>query len=218
MTPTAQNRLSRYVAMAIALLAWYGLLLQLYVVIVTARSTGAPVATAIVNYFSYFTITTNLLLAMVLTLALQPEASALHRFCARPTVQSAIAVFIAIVGIVYSIALRHVWDPEGLQKIADVVLHDAAPVLYVLYWLLFVRKDELQFRDVPAWLAYPAIYTVYSMIRGALTGRYPYHFLDAAVLGYPRTALNIVVLIAAFLGVSCLAVAIGRWMPRKGAL
>ena len=132
--------------------------------------------------------------------------------------QSATAVFIAIVGIVYSIALRHVWDPEGLQKIADVVLHDATPVLYVLYWLLFVRKGELQFRDVPAWLVYPAIYAVYSMIRGAMTGRYPYHFLDAGVLGYPRTALNIVALLAAFLGASFLTVALGRWMPQKAAL
>jgi hypothetical protein len=218
MTPAVQTRLSRYAAMVIALLAWYGLLLQLYVVIMTARSTGASVATAVVNYFSFFTILTNLLLAMVLTLSLQPEASALHRFCARPTVQSAIAVFIAIVGIVYSIALRHVWDPEGLQKIADVVLHDATPVLYVVYWLLFVRKDELRFRDVPAWLLYPGVYAVYSMIRGALTGRYPYHFLDAGVLGYPHTVVNIVVLLAAFLGVSLLVVAIGRWMPRKAAL
>ena len=160
MTTTAQTRLSRYAAMAIALLGWYGLLLQLYVVIVTARSTGVPVATAIVNYFSYFTILANLLLVLVLTLSLHPEASALHGFCARPSVQSATAVFIAIVGIVYSIALRNVWDPEGLQKIADVVLHDAAPVLYVLYWLLFVGKDKLQFRDVPAWLVYPGVYAV----------------------------------------------------------
>ena len=83
MTPAVQTRLSRYAAMVIALLAWYGLLLQLYVVIMTARSTGASVATAVVNYFSFFTILTNLLLAMVLTLSLQPEASALHRFCAR---------------------------------------------------------------------------------------------------------------------------------------
>ena len=55
------------------------------------------------------------------------------------------------------------------------------------------------------------------MIRGAMTGRYPYHFLDAGLLGYPRTALNIVLLLAAFLGVSFVFVAIARWMPRKAA-
>lgn len=144
MTVGSPTRYSRYAAAGIALLAWYGLLLQLYVVIITARSTGVPVATAIVNYFSFFTILTNLLVALVLTLSLRPQASSLNRFCARPTVQSATAVYIAIVGVVYSLALRNIWGPEGLQKVADVVLHDATPVLYVLYcaWLISYGCDK----------------------------------------------------------------------------
>jgi hypothetical protein len=48
-------------------------------------------------------------------------------------VQSGAAIYIAIVGIVYSFALRHIWDPQGLQKIADMLLHDSLPVLYVAF-------------------------------------------------------------------------------------
>ena len=218
MMPTPTTRVSRFAAAVISLLGWYGLLLQLYVIIVTARGTSVPVGTAVVNYFSYFTISTNLLMTLVLALSLWKQPSALGNFCARPTVQSAVAVYIAIVGIVYSVALRSLWAPEGLQKIADIILHDATPVLYVLYWLLFVRKNKgeggLHLSDVPAWLCYPAIYLVYSMIRGALTGRYLYPFMDAGSLGYPRVALNIVVLIAAFLGLSLSFVAVSRWMSK----
>jgi hypothetical protein len=208
------------VAAAIALLGWYGLLLQLYVVIATARATGVPVTTAISNYFSFFTILTNLLVALVLTLSLGTTPSTLSVFAGRATVQSAVAVYIAIVGMVYSLVLRNLWDPEGLQKIADVILHDAIPVLYLLYWLTFVRKgkgeddDSLRFSRVPTWLAYPLLYLVYSLIRGAITGIYLYPFIDAGTLGYARVALNAVVLLLAFLGTSLFLVALGRWMPQ----
>lgn len=179
-----------------------------------------PVTTAIANYFSFFTILTNLLVALVLTFSLRRTSSTLCVYAGRATVQSAVAVYIAIAGIVYSLVLRNLWDPEGLQKIADVILHDAIPVLYLLYWLTFVRKDKgkdsdsLHFSRVPTWLAYPLLYLVYSLIRGAITGIYLYHFIDAGTLGYARVALNAVVLLLAFLGTSLLLVAIDRWMPR----
>ncbi len=215
---SGRSRLARLAAAAIALLGWYGLLLQLYVVIATARATGVPVTTAISNYFSFFTILTNLLVALVLTLSLRTTPSTLSVYASRATVQSAVAVYIAIVGMVYSLVLRNLWDPEGLQKIADVILHDAIPVLYLLYWLTFVRKgkdhDSLRFSRVPTWLAYPLLYLVYSLIRGAITGIYLYPFIDAGKLGYPRVGLNAVVLLFAFLGMSLFLVAIDRWMPR----
>jgi hypothetical protein len=192
----------------------------LYVVIATARATGVPVTTAISNYFSFFTILTNLLVALVLTLSLRTTPSTRGIYAGRATVQSAVAGYIAIVGIVYSLVLRNLWDPEGLQKIADVILHDAIPVLYLLYWLTFVRKgksqndDNLHFSHVPTWLAYPLLYLVYSLIRGAITGIYLYPFIDAGTLGYARVAINAVVLLLAFLGTSLLLVAIDRWTPQ----
>jgi len=215
-TPPA-SRVSRTFGRSLAALAWYGLLLQLYLIIVNAPSNGLPVATAVVNYFSFFTILTNLLVAVALTFSGPERASVLGSFCSRPTVQTAIAVYISIVGIVYSLVLRSLWDPEGLQKIADKVLHDAVPLLYVVYWALFVRKDGLQFRDVGRWLLYPAIYLVYTLIRGAASGRYPYHFLDAGQLGYSRVGANIVLLVAAFAVTGSSFVAIGRWMSRNAA-
>jgi hypothetical protein len=210
-------KIARLSGAAIALLAWYALLLQLYLVVITARATGVAVETAVVNYFSFFTISTNLFIALVLTLSLKTSPSNASTFAGRPTTQSAAAVYIAIVGIVYSLALRSLWAPEGLQKIADVILHDAIPVLYLLYWLMFVRKgkDSLRFRVVPAWLAYPTLYLVYSLVRGAITGIYLYPFIDVSKLGYAHVALNAFLLLCAFLGTSLLLVAIGRWIPAR---
>jgi hypothetical protein len=206
-------------AAAIALLGWYALLLQLYLVIVTARVDGTSVTTAVLNYFSYFTILTNLLVSFLLTLSLSKTSSRISDLARRPTAQSAAAVYIAIVGIVYSLALRSLWAPEGLQKIADILLHDAIPALYVLYWLVFVRKTEssLPFNHILAWLLYPALYLVYSLIRGAFTGIYLYPFLNVSRLGYSRVALNALVLMFGFLGASIFLILIGRWAPQRDA-
>ena len=199
----------------IAVLAWYGLLLQFYVMIVNARAIGVSIPTVIANYFSFFTILTNLLVAVTLTLSLRRTPSTLGSLANHPTVQTAATLYIAIVGIVYSLALRHIWDPEGLQKIADIILHDAIPTLSILFWLLFVRKDELRFRDVPAWLVYPSVYLVYSMIRGAVLGRYVYPFLDVRALGCGLVIINVVAISAAFAGLGLLLVGFGRWRSKS---
>jgi hypothetical protein len=65
-------------------------------------------------------------------------------------------VYIAIVGIVYSLLLRHIWNPQGWQIVADVLLHDLIPLLYVAYWVIFVRKSSLLWKHAVWWLAYPA--------------------------------------------------------------
>lgn len=214
MDSSPQPKLRRLIAGVIAALGWYGLTLQLYVSIATALTNGTSVTTAIVNYFSFFTILTNLLVALVLT-QLSFRRPAHEPFLTRADVQATAAISIVIVGIVYSLVLRQLWEPEGLQKIADIVLHDAIPVLYALYWLYFARNHSVNFHDVPRWLVYPAVYLVYTLIRGALTERYPYPFLDAGELGLLRVSLNIFVLLGVFLTVGFLLLAINQWLQRR---
>jgi hypothetical protein len=115
-----------------------------------------------------------------------------------------------MVGIIYSLLLRHVWDPQGAQKLADIVLHDAMPVAYVLYWLTFWRTGTLPWSIVPLWLIYPIGYLWYCLVHGAITGWYPYHFIDAGRLGYGRVIVNAVVITAAFTLLCLIIVAIDR--------
>lgn len=183
--------------------------------ITTALATGIPVSTAIVNYFSYFTILTNLLVAVVLTLSLR--RSSLGDFASRSAVQTATAAYIAIVGIVFSLLLRNLWDTQGLQKVANILLHDLIPTLYLLYWMTWGCKSRLRFSNALAWLAYPLLYLAYSLIRGSIIGRYPYPFVDVVQLGYARVGLNSLLLVLAFVGLSLLFIAVGRWMTRDSS-
>ena len=203
---------------AIAVVTWFALALQFYLLVIQSQAQGAARVRLMANYFSFFTILTNLLVAVGLTLSLARPHSRLGRLCSRPVAASGTAVYIAIVGISYSLLLRRLWNPQGAQKVADILLHDLVPVMYVAYWLIFVPKGSLRWKDALFWLPYPLLYFCYSLIRGAAVGWYPYPFIDASKLGYSRVLANAAMLVCAFLAVARLVVAVGRWMERNTPL
>lgn len=192
----------------------FALGLQFYLTMKLSHANGRTPVDGVITYFSFFTILTNALVTVSLGVPLVIPNSRATAFFSRTGPRSAVAAYIAMVGIAYSLLLRHVWSPEGWQWVADVLLHDLIPVLYVLYWILLVPKGTLRYRQVLAWLAYPTAYVVYALIRGALSSLYPYPFLDVSKLGYPRVGVNVLVLLVGFLGISLGVAVVDRLMSR----
>jgi hypothetical protein len=191
-----------------ALLGWFALALQLYLMLV--QSLVPERLGTVITFFSFFTILTNILTASVFTaVAFQPKHGWGKWLC-RPSVQAATAVYIAIVGMVYQLLLRQLWNPQGAQWVADVLLHSMVPVGYVVYWLLFAPRAELSWKDSVTWLIYPGVYLVYVLARGAVSGLYPYPFVDVNVLGYGGVLARSGLLLLVFLGMGLLVVAVGR--------
>jgi len=191
-----------------ALLGWFALALQLYLMLV--QSLVPERLGTMITFFSFFTILTNILTASVFTaVAFQPKHGWGKWLC-RPSVQAATAVYIAIVGMVYQLLLRQLWNPQGAQWVADVLLHSMVPVGYVVYWLLFAPRAELSWKDSVTWLIYPGVYLVYVLARGAVSGLYPYPFVDVNVLGYGGVLARSGLLVLVFLGMGLLVVAVGR--------
>jgi hypothetical protein len=108
-----------------ALLCWVLLGLQLSLTVGLVSSQGGTALEGLCRYFGYLPIIANLFAAISLTLA------ALGRGHARRELAMVSAMI--LVGVTYSLLLRNVWDPQGKQKLADVLLHDAMPFLTVLY-------------------------------------------------------------------------------------
>ncbi len=150
----------------------------------------------------YFTILTNLGLAAIM-------AATAAGFPCSARLWGGMTLAIVIVGIVYHLILSRLWAPVGLAWWADQGLHTAVPVLTAVWWLAFAPKSVSR-RDLLYWLIWPAVYAVYALIRGGLTGFWPYPFLDAAALGWPRVALNVVLLVAVFAGAGAALVALAR--------
>lgn len=198
----------------VAGVAWFGLALQLFLSLRLTTAQGGTPLGALVVYLGYFTVLTNLLVALSLSVPLLRPAGNAARWFRQPGVATAVAVNIALVGLSYHVLLRNVWDPQGLQKVADVTLHYAVPVLAVLHWWFSVPPARMPWRAPLVWAAWPLAYLAYALLRGLWLQSYPYPFIDVAVLGYPRTLLNALALLVVFLLVGTLFVAVARWRLR----
>ena len=190
--------------------AWFGLFLQLYLSLSLSSSNGKSIVEGLVIYFGYFTILTNILVAIVLTVPLVTPSSRAGRFLMRPGVRTATTAAITVVGVAYFLLLRKVWNPQGWQLVADAILHYLIPILVLVLWWFSVPKQNLRWMQVGVWMSYPLGYFVYMLIRGELTGLYPYHFLDVSSLGYGTTFINGLWVLAGFALVSLLLLLVGR--------
>ncbi|VVM70994.1 hypothetical protein PS676_01769 [Pseudomonas fluorescens] len=193
-----------------ALLGWAGLSIQLYLIFYSRWALGASLLGGLLSFFSYFTVLSNTLVATVLTCALTSRESAARRWFLQPWVSSGIAVSIAVVGLAYNVLLRHLWHPEGWQWLADELMHDVMPLLFLAWWWLCVPKGTLRLRHIALWVIYPLVYFAYALLRGHLLATYPYPFIDVDTLGYPQVFVNAGGLFAGFVLIALLVIALDR--------
>jgi len=193
---------------SIALLAWFALTVQLLLTLQNPAHLPGSLAERFNNLLSYFTIWTNFMIAATLTVVLAAPGSRLARRLGSAQFLTGVAVAISLVSLAYELLLRGLWKPLGWYWVADTLFHDVVPAAFVMLWLVFVPKGGLGLRHLPAWLVYPTVYFGYVLLRGTITGRYPYPFMDVNSIGYGHTVVNalglllvVIVLGGLFLGV-----------------
>ena len=120
--------------------------------------------------------------------------SRLGRVFASPKVFGCVVTSLVLVGIVFHIILRDVYDPDGIKALANYLNHYFTPAAMLVYWLTFPTKQPMSLSVPVYWVIYPILYTFYITIRGELIGNYPYFFLDVNELGYPQAIINALVL------------------------
>ncbi|CAI8907855.1 Pr6Pr family membrane protein [Pseudomonas sp. IT-P74] len=204
----------RFVAVA-AMLGWAGLSIQMYLIFHSRWTLGASLIGGLVSFFSYFTVLSNTLVATVLTCEWTSRESAARRWFLQPWVSSGIAVSIAVVSLAYNLLLRHLWHPEGWQWLADELLHDIMPLLFLGYWWRCVPKGTLRGWHIAPWVIYPLLYFAYSLLRGHLLAVYPYPFIDVDKLGYPQVFINAGGLLAGFVVIALLVIGLDRWLGSR---
>ena len=195
-----------------AVTGWFALLLQLYLIIINRT---ASVPETIVRYFSYFTILTNIVVAISFTAVYIKGIAAPGSFITKPKTLTATTVYITIVGLIYNLILRFQWAPQGWAKLADELLHSVIPVLFIVFWLQFVPKQNLQWKNILPWLLYPLVYLGYTLLRGYFVQWYPYPFTDVTTLGYSKVLLNSAMVCSTFIFFSLLFVGIAKITGRR---
>ena len=179
-----------------AIVVWFGLILQYGLMVQGQTPDIAVYRTA--NFLSYFTILSNLLAAISLTMPTIWPTSRIGMFFARPGVRTAVTLYMSVTAATYIAILAALWKPQGWQWVADTTLHYVAPALILLDWLLFTPKGAVRWSSVPLWLIFPLGYGVYSIVRGPIASFYPYPFLDASVLGMSKVMVNMAAMSALF--------------------
>jgi hypothetical protein len=191
-----------------AALGWFAIALQ-YSLIASTRS-GPELVIWTINFFSYFTIITNLLVALAMTLPWLAPQSRLGQWFMRPSVRTVLMGYIIVVAVVYHVMLRNRFQPQGLRLLCDVILHYVTPTLFVLDWLLFVPKRGLSWKLALGGLVLPVLYVAWTLLHGAIAGFYPYPFLNVTRLGYEQVLMNITGLVVGFVVLMLILLAVTR--------
>jgi len=192
---------ARLAALLVALTAWAGLAIQWQASTALTGSAGA----ALWAMLRFFTILTNVLVAIVFTAAALGAKRA-----ARPFLLGGTTLAILLVGIVYFLLLRGLLELSAGALLADTLLHMVTPALVPLWWLAFAPKGGLRPRDPLLWALLPLAYFAYALARGAADGRYPYPFMNVAALGWGQTLVNGLAIAAGFLVAGLLLVRLDR--------
>lgn len=192
------------------LLAWLAVILQFYLIL---ENRIASVPETVIRFFSFYTILTNILVAICYTTLIR-KGKWFSFFSSSKTL-TAITVYIIIVGAVYNLILRHIWQPQGLQLIVDELLHSVNPVLFLLFWIFTIDKSQLKWKHLFPWLIYPLVYLIFILVRGSFAHWYPYPFVDINQLGISKVLINSLFLTLTFIGVSFLFIVLGKLGIKK---
>jgi len=184
-----------------------------YVILIQEGAFGGFVSSTI-TYLSYFTILTNILVGLAFTAPLLSAENKLRHFFNRQAVRAAIALYITVVMVVYWALLASIHNPVGLSAVANVGLHLVVPIWYILDWLFFAAKDKMSFKRIPFWILYPLGYGIYTIIRGAITGVYPYPFMNVTELGMGQVFINMLGFTAFYALGAAAFIALGRWLGK----
>src|SRR5882757_6124444 len=157
------------------------------------HSAGHITGFSYVNFFSFFTIQSNLfgagMFVVSAVLLLQKRSSPLV-----DNLRGAATLFMVMTGIIYSLLLTGV-DVQASVPWCNAVLHYIFPVVILADWLVFPPASKIPYGSSAYWLLYPVGYALYSLIRGPLAQHwYPYPFLNTYHYGYVRVAMNMVVI------------------------
>jgi len=195
----------QYLRIGFGLLTLAAIVVQLWVGVTENDSSTS-------NFFSFFTIESNLLTVVVL---LAGAALALRGQETSPgweLFRGAVAAYMTTTFIVFAALLSGLSDELDLtEPWINVVLHQLMPIVLVIDWVASPPRHRLTVRRASVWMILPLAYCIYSLIRGPIVDWYPYPFLNpdetGGYLGVTAYSLGIAVL---FLGIVWALVTIGN--------
>lgn len=178
------------------------------------------------SIFIYYTIQSNILCLVVISIVIIDTIKKIKsngtngsNLCI-PKIKGATTMAITITFLVFHFMLRPTLFDMGLGDYAtspaNFMVHYFTPIMFIMDYLLFDKKNNYGWKDPLTWIAIPLVYFVFSIIRAAIGGiirdtdsRYPYFFIDIDLYGW-KVAFYVFGLIVFFLIVGYIIMFIDR--------
>lgn len=162
------------------------------------------------NLFSYFTIHSAFLLVLAVLLAMLHTASGRQEPGWLTGLRALSTTYTVVSGTVFAVLLANaeLFGHLFLVPLSSKVLHFVLPVYAVLDFLLAPGRNRLRWATTWVATVFPALWAVYTLVRGRMVHWYPYFFLDPALVGGYRAVgtyalgLSMYILAVAFLTVA----------------
>ncbi len=176
---------------------------------------------ATANFFSYFTIQSAMMAVVVLLVAgafalLTPRDPAWLGI-----VRTIVTVYVLVSGIVFGLIVAQASTRDYRVDVpwSDTLLHFVVPGLAIIAWTtdsVLAVNPRVPWSTVGWVLVYPSLWLVYTLVRGADVGWYPYFFLDEAqVDGFVGVALYCALVLVIFVLLTAGLVAVNRALWRR---
>lgn len=216
------------VRLAAAALGTVALARQFSLTLAGALDAATPwashVPTVMTNFFSYFTILSNLLAAVSLAIGgvwllrhrrarvREPAWLAVLLVCA--------ATYMIVTGIVYNVLLRKILVVGFTDTWTNETLHVIIPLVMLADVLFAPHRRALPYPALGYVVAFPLAWAAYTLLRadhvtGPATGNpwwYPYPFLDPHLQGgYAGVVPYIVGIAAVVVLLGAVIIQVGRW-------
>ena len=171
---------------------------------------GAP--ERLIDLFSYFTIWSQIVVGVVMTLLyLNPARDGkLFRVFRLDSI-----LMITVTGVVYNLLLGPNYPPQGLNQISSPIQHTITPLITVLVFVIAGPRGWITLKNIVAALVVPIVYVFYTLTRGAIIGKYPYDFFDVITEGYAYVLIFVMGILFASIIVAGFYWGIDKVLSRK---
>jgi hypothetical protein len=213
-----------YARVAAAVLEFAAIIRQFSLAVGNSLAAGTHLPTVIANFFSYFTILSNIIAVVALIAGaiwmLRAKRSDTPEPAWLATLLMCASTYMIVTGIVYNLLLRNI----SIAGISDVwtneTLHVVIPLFLLADVLFGPRRRALPWTALLSAAAFPIVWAAYTLIRanfitGPATGDpwwYPYPFLDPHQEGasYLTVFGYILGIAVGILAIAALVIWIGR--------
>ncbi|MHA1451380.1 MAG: Pr6Pr family membrane protein [Promethearchaeota archaeon] len=206
---TLRNKISFYWRLIFMILGWSNLLLILFVRIFILETEGS-LFLAILRPYRYYTIQTNLIASIWLTLSVifQKKPNKFKKI--NGSLKGAVVLYITVTFLIYAVFLDKLYTPPTWHEwIVDTSTHYVVPVGLIINYL-FDWGEKSRWISLLWWIIYPICYLGFTVIHGTITGDYLYPFFNIPVVGIGGFFMWFGIFLFIFLVFGCLYLGYNR--------